>query len=72
MAELADDAAAIAVNPVVVRDVAGVNARVDQHGLGMIGKELADFFGKRRKAAVEADHHEWRTAGLCLRRIQLL
>src|SRR5437016_951707 len=58
VAKFAHNTAARAVDPMVRRNVAGIDARVNEHGLMTRGKELADFFGKRRESAVEACHHE--------------
>src|SRR5580765_5619606 len=66
MAELAHDAAALGVNPMILRETAGVDAGMDQHWLTAAGEELADFFGERRKPPVEAHHHEGRMASLQL------
>src|SRR2546425_12115758 len=58
MTELAHDAAALTVNPMVTRNESGIYAHVDHHGLTTAGEELADFLGERCKAAVETHPHQ--------------
>ena len=72
MTEFADNTSAGAVNPVVRRDVSGIDARVDQHGLAAVIEEQADFFSKGGETAVEAHHHEWSASGKRLGSINLL
>src|SRR5690242_20768077 len=67
MTEFADNAAAIRMNPVIKRYGAGIDARVDHHGLTTARKELADLLAKRSKPAIETHHHE-----RCATRIQQL
>src|SRR2546428_12436675 len=66
MTELAHDAAALTVNPMVTRNESGIYAHVDHHGLTTAGEELADFLGERCKAAVETPHHKTGAAHLQL------
>src|SRR2546427_12277569 len=72
MTELAHDAAALSVNPMVMRNESGIYAHVDHHGLTTAGEELADFLGERCKAAVETHHHKRGAASLPLQTIHLL
>src|SRR2546425_2680301 len=72
MTELAHDAAALTVNPMVTRNESGIYAHVDHHGLTTAGEELADFLGERCKAAVENPHHKTGAASLQLHTIHLL
>src|SRR6267378_322137 len=72
MTELAHDAAALGVNPMVMRNESGIYAHVDHHGLMTAAEELADFLGERCKPAVETHHHKRGAAGLQLHSILLL
>src|SRR2546428_3998321 len=72
MTELAHDAAALTVNPMVTRNESGIYAHVDHHGLTTAGEELADFLGERCKAAVETHHHKRGAASLQLHTIHFL
>src|SRR5712664_2606748 len=72
MTELAHDAAALRLNPMVVRNESGIYAPMDHHGLATAGEELADFLGGRGKPAVETHHHKRSAAGLQLRSVHLL
>src|SRR5260370_40559324 len=64
MTELAHNAAALRVNPMVIRNKPGIYSHVDHHGLTTTCEELADFLGERRKPAVETHHYKRSTAGL--------
>src|SRR6266850_180222 len=72
MTELADDAAALSVNPMVMGNESGIYTHVDHHGLTPAGEELADFIGERCKPAVETGHHKRSTASLQLLSIAVL